>query len=295
MFDMTQDAGFVPLQQSLEFMKALQAFGVQVESVDMPGAVHGRAVLQSTWWPCLGWISLISRGPVWAGAADVQALVDGMRKQGHPVLVNAEEMAATELTRAGLLPVMTPSSVAIWDLSGGRDLRWTRMHQKWRNRLRRAKGGALTLRHGSLPANGNHWLLAREAAFRKARRYKGYPGVIAAHYAAENPDMARVFWAELEGQPVAGMVFLRHGAGATYFLGHSNELGRAHHAHNLLMAAAADWFAEHGTTVLDLGSLDTVNAPGLARFKLGCGARAHQLGGTWLYARRLAPIAKRLA
>jgi hypothetical protein len=32
---------------------------------------------------------------------------------------------------------------------------------------------------------------------------------------------------------------------------------------------------------LDLGTLDTQNAPGLARFKLGSGATAQLLGGTW--------------
>jgi hypothetical protein len=38
-----------------------------------------------------------------------------------------------------------------------------------------------------------------------------------------------------------------------------------------------------GTQVLDLGSVDTVSAPGLARFKLGAGAQVKSLGGTWLH------------
>jgi hypothetical protein len=33
---------------------------------------------------------------------------------------------------------------------------------------------------------------------------------------------------------------------------------------------------------LDLGTVDTENAPGLARFKIGSGAQIRSLGGTWL-------------
>jgi hypothetical protein len=41
--------------------------------------------------------------------------------------------------------------------------------------------------------------------------------------------------------------------------------------------------ARRGITRLDLGTLDTEAAPGLARFKLGSGAAARALGGTWLW------------
>ena len=58
-------------------------------------------------------------------------------------------------------------------------------------------------------------------------------------------------------------------------------------AHNLLLARAAKWFAGRGVRGLDLGTIDTVNAPGLARFKLGVGARAKKLGGTWLYQKHM--------
>ena len=52
-------------------------------------------------------------------------------------------------------------------------------------------------------------------------------------------------------------------------------------AHNLLMWRAALWLARQGHRRLDLGPIDTANAPGLARFKLGIGAHARRLGGTW--------------
>ena len=82
--------------------------------------------------------------------------------------------------------------------------------------------------------------------------------------------------------PVAAMMFLRHGSTATYHIGWSNAQGRAAHAHNLLLWRAAERLSSKGVKTLDLGTLDTVNAPGLARFKLGTGAMPHRLGGTWV-------------
>lgn len=297
MFDMALDHVSAPLQQSAEYVRALRSMGVRVEQLALvrDGTVQGHAAMQVQWWPVVGWIGLISRGPVWTDQPDVATLAQALRAEEHRVLINADGMCTRDLRGAGFLPVMTPSSVAIWDISGDAQARRDGMHQKWRNRLRKAERSRLRLRHEAMPVDPTHWLLAREAAFRKTQKYKGLPGVLAAHYVHANPDQARLFWAEHNGQPVAGMIFLRHGARATYFLGHTDDDGRTRHAHNLLMSAAADWFADQGVQSLDLGALNTVHAPGLARFKLGCGATAQSLGGTWLYGRRLSAILKRFA
>jgi hypothetical protein len=45
---------------------------------------------------------------------------------------------------------------------------------------------------------------------------------------------------------------------------------------------AADDLAARGHVRLDLGTVDTEAAPGLARFKLAVGATVHPLGGSWL-------------
>ena len=60
------------------------------------------------------------------------------------------------------------------------------------------------------------------------------------------------------------------------------------------LAFAAEELRKTGVQKIDLGTLDTVNAPGLARFKLGSGARAEPLGGTWLSSRLLAPVLCRI-
>ena len=77
--------------------------------------------------------------------------------------------------------------------------------------------------------------------------------------------------------------------------GHTTAAGRAVSAHTLLLWQAADWLASKGHDRLDLGLINTEDAPGLARFKLGAGACARPLGGTWIWwpplGRTLRPLA----
>lgn len=87
---------------------------------------------------------------------------------------------------------------------------------------------------------------------------------------------------------------LRHGRMATWQIGHVTPEGRKSCAMNLALWAAIVWLAEAGHACLDLGLLNSDDAPGLAHFKLGTGARVQGLGGTWLHYGALAPFARRL-
>ncbi|GIT85375.1 hypothetical protein ROBYS_03910 [Roseobacter sp. OBYS 0001] len=78
------------------------------------------------------------------------------------------------------------------------------------------------------------------------------------------------------------MLFLEHGPVATYHLGWTSSAGRGANAHYALLMHAADYFAERSITRLDIGTVDTENTPGLARFKIGSGAQVRALGGTWI-------------
>ena len=77
------------------------------------------------------------------------------------------------------------------------------------------------------------------------------------------------------------MLFLAHGATALYHFGIADKAGRALNAHNLLLWRAIRALRRMGVDSLDLGGLDTVDNPGIARFKLGTGARVHSRCGTW--------------
>ena len=278
MFDAPLQPAATPLQQSDEFLRAVRQMGGAAAKLRL-GPDRQHAVMQLRSLPVLGKVGLISR---WL-RDDPGELVAALAARNHPVLINAER--AEGLAEAGFLNVMTGATIAQINLES--DLR-AGMHQKWRNRLRKAEDGPLKVVRTVFPEDTGHWLLQAEAAQRRKRGYRGLHPAFAVAYRQANGDAAQLFVANLRGAPAAGMLFLRHGAGATYLIGHATNAGRALNAHNLLLARAAKWLAGRGVRWLDLGTLDTVNAPGLARFKLGMGAKAQKLGGSWLYQKHLA-------
>jgi lipid II:glycine glycyltransferase (peptidoglycan interpeptide bridge formation enzyme) len=58
--------------------------------------------------------------------------------------------------------------------------------------------------------------------------------------------------------------------------------GRDLNAQNLAMWRGMQKLKEDGFGFLDLGGIDTRREPGIARFKIGTGARLHRLAGTWM-------------
>lgn len=291
MFDTFPQNVPIALPQSQAYVRALSHFGADVQRLNI-GDGYGQAVMQMRSLPVLGRIGLISRGPLWSGVPDWHALTERLRSLRHPVILNVENPAHQALRDAGFFPLMTPVTLAILPL---KDLNLRQqMHQKWRNRLRKAEAAPLKVKRAALPSDVDHWLLSHETAQRRLRGYRGLPPAFACAFTQANPHKAQLFTATLKNSPVAAMLFLRHGTMASYHMGYSAPAGRALNAHNLLLFRAADWLSRHGTDLIDLGTLDTVHASGLARFKLGSGARAKTLGGTWLYGRKLAAVAKYL-
>lgn len=83
-------------------------------------------------------------------------------------------------------------------------------------------------------------------------------------------------------KPVAGILLLCHGKGATYQVGWNHEEGRDVCAHNLLLWDALRVLKEKGVTVFDLGGLNDESAAGVGEFKksfAGKKGRAVQLAG----------------
>ena len=258
--------------------------GVPAEARVLPGGAGQVVLLRRRIGP-FGNLVLASRGPVWrdgvgteARGATLRLLArDGLR------LVEAEgPAAAADMRGAGYVRLVTPVHVAELDLTGGPGAGMARTRGKWRNRLQQARAMNLSLCEARFDPARHGWLLAAEAAQRRARRYHGLPAALTLAWAARHPAAARVFWAELAGQPLAGMLMLRHGPVATYHLGWSGDAGRRASAHHLILMQAARWLADAGVQRLDLGTIDTETAPGLARFKIGAGAEVRPLGGSWL-------------
>lgn len=275
----------LPLQQHPFFVAALSRLGREARLLVLRDGSRtlGHVVMLRR--PGLGRAALAARGPVWTDAAGPEDRVAGLRALNRLGLrmVEAEGAgAAPALRAAGFRQVTTPAHLAVLDLAGTPAGRRARASDKWRNRMRQAEAAGLHLHHEPFGGDPGHWLLRAEAAQRRARRYRALPTALAAAFAQANPGMARLFLAEAGGAPVAAMLFLRHGPVATYHIGWTGPEGRRVSAHGALLMLAADWLAERGHVSIELGCVDTEAGAGLARFKLGAGARLRALGGGWL-------------
>lgn len=245
---------FTALQQSSEFTAALCKMGV--------AAGHN---------PASG-IHYITRGPVAFASrvTDTADLGEFRRQMGRRVCIVNHH---TRPSGQGFCRIMSPASIGIIDLA-----RPLRLHPKARNALRQSVRHRMTVRHRPYDQIKDAWLMDEDTAQQKRKGFRALPHDVIGHWPK---DQTRVFTASLHGTNFASMVFIIHSQCVTYQLGWSSQIGRSLNAHQLLLHQAAEYFADRGCLGIDLGTVDSVNAPGLARFKCRSGATVHRLGGTW--------------
>lgn len=257
--------GFLPFQQSEPYAAAARASGAHVHWSDL-GA--GRALVVER-----GPLRLVSRGPVWAEGCGPKDQRLALRRLARwPGLTIATPEIAVQ--GFGLVPLVTPMHHAIWRLD--RDLR-KGLAGKWRNRLTAAERAGVAVSRG----NGTTMdrLILEEQRQRQRRGYHSFP----AGFTQSMPAEALRIWEWCQdGGIAAAMAFVRHAGSATYHLGWASDVARQKGVHAVMLLEAAMDLQAEGVRWLDLGSVDTERAPGLARFKLGTGARLRRLGSTVL-------------
>lgn len=197
------------------------------------------------------------------------------------------ELPDTESSRAlfrgtGRHRIITGYPTALLNISDDLEKLFMNFKDTWRNKIRKAEQSGLQIkivRGGPLL----QWLLGKE---KEQITEKGYQTIA--------PELIEA-WIEkilhpqdvwgmiaLQGkQPISGQLWLRHGNAATYYVGATTTAGRAAAAHNLLFWHAVQELKAAGVAMLDLGGVDSVTNPGLARFKLETGAKAHLLIGSY--------------
>ncbi|OYW41816.1 MAG: hypothetical protein B7Z38_06850 [Rhodobacterales bacterium 12-64-8] len=251
---------FQPFPQSTAYAQAAAACGARVFRADL--GIGQALVVQR------GRMRLISRGPVWEEGSTATARRIALRRFARwpgVTLATPEE----GLAGFGLIPLVTPTTHAIWDLAG--DPR-QRLDRKWRNHLSAVeRSGATMLRDqpGALAR-----LVTNGTAQRGQRGYRTLtPGF---------KDALRLWEWQTAGKVSAAMCFVRHGTTASYHMAWGNDAARRAQVHTLMLWQAAMALRDEGVRWLDLGSINTEEAPGLARFKLGTGAAVKPLGATLL-------------
>jgi Acetyltransferase (GNAT) domain len=170
----------------------------------------------------------------------------------------------------GLVPILTERYVALWDVRADAVALRAGMAGKWRNRLTAAD--VRVRRGGDLAA-----LLAHEAALRAMRGYRSLP---AAFTQALPKDALHLWEWRHAGQMQAAMCFVRHGTWATYHVGWGSDAAKGRGVHGVMLWQAALALRAEGVQTIDLGDVNTDDAPGLARFKLGTGAALVSVGKT---------------
>lgn len=228
---------------------------------------------------CRGPFALLSRGPVWAGAPEARLRRRVLRALGaaRPLM-----LATTEVAEPGAgLPIVTPRHVAEIDLTRPLPELRAAMTAKWRNRLVAAEAARLDIVPGDGAADLD-WLLTQDAGQQRDRGYRALPPGFVQAWRQADPEGTRLWVARQGGERVAAMLFLLHRPWASYHIGWSGIAGRAAHAHPALLWAAIRGLKAEGLTRLDLGDVNTEDAPGLARFKIGAGAAVRPLGPTIL-------------
>jgi Acetyltransferase (GNAT) domain len=258
-------AGFLPFQQSAPYAVAAAANGARVRWCDLDA---GRVLVVER-----GRLRLISRGPVWDRECGQEARLRALRRLAcWPGLTIATP--ETMVQGFGLVPLVTPMHHAIWDL--GRDLR-AGLAGKWRNRLTLAENTGIAVQAGDGSTLSR--LLQEETLQRQARAYRSLPR----QFTEALPTSVLRLWEwRQDGGCAAAMAFVVQGSSATYHLGWGSEAARRAGVHPVMLMTAAQALQAEGVRWLDLGSVDTDRAPGLARFKLGTGAALRQLGATSL-------------
>lgn len=280
-YDLAGQASVSPfaLQQSPLYGAALRLLGHDVTRLNLPSLPGGCSPGQQVQLLKRRWAGV----PLtWAPRVPAHALpaLRSLLPRTTLLLTTLEADLAPPRRAGAFLPLMTPQWIAEIDLTAPPDIQMSRQTVKWRNRLRRALDGPLSVDIRRFHPDRDHDLIAPELAQRKTRRYRGMPPGFLGAFAMAAPAQTRIALARHRGQVVAAMVFLLHPPGASYVLGWSNDQGRALHAHPRLLWEISAYAAKCGAERLDLGSLDTEHAPGLARFKLGSGAQPRALGPT---------------
>ena len=263
----------LPLQQHPNFAAALRLMGTDVHAMELDGAAPVQTIVRFG-------LRFASRGPVWHNSS-TELGSSALRRSGLH-LINSDSRDHEIIKSAGFRQVMTPAHVAELSLAGTPEDRLARLKGKWRNSLRRALRAPQEIKREIFDAKRHSWLLAADLRQQMTKKFLSLPHSFVQAYAAANPSELEVVVAYADGEPIAAMVFLVHGSVATYHLGWTSVTGRKLSAHHAILFQAGDYLANQCVERLDLGTVDTVNAAGLARFKIGTGATIRPLGGTWL-------------
>lgn len=282
-------------QQSYAFGEAVRAFGGGIcrAHFHADGADVGVAQIHLRSFFNVFTLATVMRGPVWARediapelkTAAYREIRESLPVIGpHLLLIMPEDSDDSAEKAARLRRVVSSYHTALIDLHQDEEALRAAMSQKWRNRLRAAEKQNIRISTIGRRPNQYEWLLAHEREQRKRNRYMAMStDFVSVFQKNAGKHSLLMLQAEHEKERIGGLMFLRHGANATYHIGWTSDAGKSLNVNNLMLWEAMRRLKEDGVHTLDLGGIDTNYTPGLARFKLGAGGRLHSQCGTYCF------------
>jgi hypothetical protein len=268
MFDASAPPDAIPLMQDRAFAAALRLCG------ENPVILPSGLLLLSRRIAGLPVLMLPRAVP----PSDLRAQLVQAGLHRRPLILSPEQPCARlSALWIGALRIAADRGLLRMDLRAPVASRRAALHQNWRHQLGQAETGPLRVLHR--PMTPDHPLLVLSQQHERTHGYRNWPRALTAAFVQAAPAQTHLFTALLRGHSVAHMLFLTHGARATYHIGHTTDAGRNSRAHNLLLWEAVNTLAARGTTTLDLGPATT---PQIDRFKRRAGAELVPTGGTWL-------------
>ena len=179
-------------------------------------------------------------------------------------------------------------NTVVSDLTPGEDAQLAAMKPKWRYNIRLAERSGVRVRDGAAADLPAFYAMYSETGDRDGFLVRpfGYYKAIWERFLADG--LAHVLLAEVEGQPVAGLILFRYGPTAWYFYGASTAGHRDLMPNHALQWAAMRWARAHGCTRYDWwGAPDVLEESdpmwGVYRFKQGFGGEFTPHIGAWDY------------
>lgn len=281
-----RDAEF---EQSLTYTKAAaERVGARLRlvSINRGGASVAAAALRIKTLPLFGrGIAWLPSGPVTRTGAAVPdeqtqiAILSALRKQfaekeGHVLRLRMPGAAFCEPAEFSRIAHMagfsktshTPYCSYAIDLDKDDDALMAQFKGKWRTDLRYALRSDLTLEQGNSPDLQTRFL----SLFQQTQQDKGFQPDITPqfHFALAGPDMRhQILIARKDNQDIAGIVIGICGSSAVYLFGATSDAGRQVRAGYFLTWQGISLARAQGAAWYDLGGIDAVANPDVARFK----------------------------
>ncbi len=238
--------------------------------------------------------ALATYGPVWVKPLSEDERQLGLKALRREMKLRWPRLVAftldSDLRPRGFSRFMTGDATVRIDLTQDDDTLRKALDGKWRNRLVAAEKSDLKFTSSAAKPGQYQWLLDEEQKQRRKKGYRGLPVDLTEAWQEEKAKATGankrsgvlVYRADLGKEAAGAMLFLTHGAMATYFIGWSSEEGRKLGAHNLILWNAMMALKEKGVQSLDLGGVNTGSGAGIARFKLGAGGELIERSGVWV-------------